>query len=64
MLNMQIVLYPNKHVNGLKVIVAPLPATQRFLVNDRYWKKHDGPVFLYIGGEGPLSIFDILLGTV
>lgn len=37
---------------------------QRFLVNDFYWKKHDGPVFLYISGESALSVLDVLIGTV
>lgn len=41
-----------------------ITAIQRYLVNDFYWKKHDGPVFLYIGGEGALSMFDVLMGTV
>lgn len=36
---------------------------QKFMVNEAYWKKPDGPVFLYISGEGPLSKFSILAGT-
>lgn len=28
---------------------------QRYMVNTKYWRKEDGPVFLYIGGEGKLS---------
>ena len=28
---------------------------QRYWSNDQYWDKPNGPVFLYIGGEGALS---------
>ncbi|KAM9853532.1 thymus-specific serine protease [Aulostomus maculatus] len=35
---------------------------QRFLVNEMYWRHPDGPVFLFIGGEGPISEFDVLAG--
>ena len=28
---------------------------QRYWVNANYWRKNDGPVFLYIGGEFELS---------
>ncbi|XP_067306163.1 thymus-specific serine protease [Pseudorasbora parva] len=35
---------------------------QKFFVNDVYWQHSDGPVFLYIGGEGPLSRFSVLFG--
>ena len=28
---------------------------QRYWVNDNYWKKANGPVFLYIGGEFEIS---------
>uniref|UniRef100_A0A671KGN6 Serine protease 16 n=1 Tax=Sinocyclocheilus anshuiensis TaxID=1608454 RepID=A0A671KGN6_9TELE len=35
---------------------------QQFFVNDVYWQRSDGPVFLYIGGEGPLSKFSVLFG--
>ncbi|XP_042560035.1 thymus-specific serine protease isoform X2 [Clupea harengus] len=35
---------------------------QKFFVNDQYWDRPDGPVFLYIGGEGPLSEIDVLAG--
>ncbi|CAI5694520.1 thymus-specific serine protease [Oreochromis niloticus] len=35
---------------------------QRFFVNEAYWQHHDGPVFLYIGGEGPLVEYDVLTG--
>ncbi|KAI7800555.1 thymus-specific serine protease [Triplophysa rosa] len=35
---------------------------QRFFVNDIYWQRSDGPVFLYIEGEGPLSKFSVLYG--
>ncbi|XP_066512259.1 thymus-specific serine protease-like [Hoplias malabaricus] len=36
--------------------------TQRFFVNKVYWKCPYGPVFLYIGGEGPLTQFSVLAG--
>ncbi|XP_042343077.1 thymus-specific serine protease [Plectropomus leopardus] len=35
---------------------------QRFFVNDAYWQRLDGPVFLFIGGEGPIFEFDVLAG--
>ncbi|XP_062843300.1 thymus-specific serine protease [Trichomycterus rosablanca] len=35
---------------------------QRFIVNEAFWQQPDGPVFLYIGGEGPLSKFSVLAG--
>ncbi|XP_073780478.1 thymus-specific serine protease [Danio rerio] len=35
---------------------------QTYFVNDVYWQRSDGPVFLYIGGEGPLSKFSVLFG--
>uniref|UniRef100_A0A672QVT2 Thymus-specific serine protease n=1 Tax=Sinocyclocheilus grahami TaxID=75366 RepID=A0A672QVT2_SINGR len=35
---------------------------QKFFVNDVYWQSSDGPVFLYIGGEGLLSKFSVLFG--
>ncbi|XP_055752128.1 thymus-specific serine protease-like isoform X5 [Salvelinus fontinalis] len=35
---------------------------QRFLVNEAYWERPHGPVFLFIGGEGPISEFDVLAG--
>uniref|UniRef100_A0A8C1QUB5 Thymus-specific serine protease n=1 Tax=Cyprinus carpio TaxID=7962 RepID=A0A8C1QUB5_CYPCA len=35
---------------------------QKFFVNDVYWQRPDGPVFLYIEGEGPLSKFSVLFG--
>ena len=28
---------------------------QRYWVNSNYWRKEDGPVFLYIGGESAMS---------
>lgn len=37
-------------------------SAQKFFVNDVYWQSSDGPVFLYIGGEGPLSKFSLLFG--
>ncbi|XP_058490737.1 thymus-specific serine protease [Solea solea] len=36
--------------------------TQRFFVNEEYWQRPDGPVFLFIGGEGPIYEFDVLAG--
>ncbi|XP_020500048.1 thymus-specific serine protease [Labrus bergylta] len=36
--------------------------SQRFLVNEAYWRRPDGPVFLFIGGEGPIFEFDVLAG--
>ncbi|XP_013870451.1 thymus-specific serine protease [Austrofundulus limnaeus] len=35
---------------------------QRFFVNEAYWQRPDGPVFLFIGGEGPIYEFDVLAG--
>ncbi|XP_030298317.1 thymus-specific serine protease [Sparus aurata] len=35
---------------------------QRFFVNEAYWQSPDGPVFLFIGGEGPIYEFDVLAG--
>ncbi|KAF7651067.1 hypothetical protein LDENG_00116510 [Lucifuga dentata] len=35
---------------------------QRFFVNEAYWRRPDGPVFLFIGGEGPISEFVVLAG--
>ncbi|KAM9439610.1 thymus-specific serine protease [Clarias gariepinus] len=35
---------------------------QKYIVNEAYWKKTDGPVFLYISGEGALSKFSLLAG--
>lgn len=37
---------------------------QRFFVNEAYWRDPDGPVFLFIGGEGPLFEYDVLAGSV
>ena len=37
---------------------------QRYMVNTKYWRKEDGPVFLYIGGEGKLSQADIDYGRI
>ncbi|XP_034024644.1 thymus-specific serine protease-like [Thalassophryne amazonica] len=36
--------------------------SQRFFVNEEFWLRPDGPVFLFIGGEGPISEFDLLAG--
>ncbi|XP_068174162.1 thymus-specific serine protease [Antennarius striatus] len=35
---------------------------QRFFMNDAFWENPDGPVFLFIGGEGPVSEIDVLTG--
>ncbi|KAG8448823.1 hypothetical protein GDO86_015771 [Hymenochirus boettgeri] len=35
---------------------------QRYWVNEEHWRQPDGPVFLYIGGEGSLSEFSVLSG--
>ncbi|XP_059187041.1 thymus-specific serine protease [Centropristis striata] len=35
---------------------------QRFFVNEAYWQRPDGPVFLFVGGEGPIFEFDVLAG--
>ncbi|XP_015253903.1 PREDICTED: thymus-specific serine protease-like [Cyprinodon variegatus] len=35
---------------------------QRFLVNEEYWQRPEGPVFLFVGGEGPICKFDLLTG--
>uniref|UniRef100_A0A8C5QB37 Thymus-specific serine protease n=1 Tax=Leptobrachium leishanense TaxID=445787 RepID=A0A8C5QB37_9ANUR len=35
---------------------------QRYWINEEYWQRPDGPVFLYIGGEGSLSEFSVLSG--
>lgn len=36
---------------------------QKFFVNEAFWRNPDGPVFLYIGGEGPIFEYDVLAGT-
>ncbi|XP_067412775.1 thymus-specific serine protease [Emydura macquarii macquarii] len=35
---------------------------QRFWINEEYWHRPAGPVFLYIGGESALSQFSVLSG--
>ncbi|KAM4628161.1 thymus-specific serine protease [Polymixia lowei] len=35
---------------------------QRFFVNEIFWQRPHGPVFLFIGGEGPISEFSVLAG--
>ncbi|KAL0972795.1 hypothetical protein UPYG_G00194850 [Umbra pygmaea] len=49
---------PLNHFNKQNIKTFP----QRFFVNEAYWKRPDGPVFLYISGEGPISKFDVLAG--
>ncbi|XP_070826760.1 thymus-specific serine protease [Chaetodon trifascialis] len=46
------------HFNRQDVSTFP----QRFFVNEAYWQPPDGPVFLFIGGEGPIFDFDVLAG--
>ncbi|XP_032834667.2 thymus-specific serine protease-like [Petromyzon marinus] len=36
---------------------------QRFWVDRRYWEGPGGPVFLFIGGEVPLSKYNVLVGS-
>uniref|UniRef100_A0A8C6UQW3 Uncharacterized protein n=1 Tax=Neogobius melanostomus TaxID=47308 RepID=A0A8C6UQW3_9GOBI len=36
--------------------------SQRFLVNEKHWQRPSGPVFLFIGGEGSISIYDVVAG--
>lgn len=31
-------------------------------MNEAFWRNPDGPVFLYIGGEGPIFEYDLLAG--
>ncbi|XP_068441233.1 thymus-specific serine protease [Clinocottus analis] len=40
----------------------PRTFPQRFFVNEASWRRPDGPVFLFIGGEGPISELDVLAG--
>ncbi|XP_040902925.1 thymus-specific serine protease [Toxotes jaculatrix] len=49
---------PLDHFNRKHVSTFP----QRFFVNEAYWQRPDGPVFLFIGGEGPIFEFDVLAG--
>ncbi|CAH2314237.1 thymus-specific serine protease [Pelobates cultripes] len=35
---------------------------QRYWINEAFWQRPGGPVFLYIGGEGSLSEFSVLSG--
>ncbi|XP_034976666.2 thymus-specific serine protease [Zootoca vivipara] len=35
---------------------------QRFWINQEFWRRPDGPVFLFIGGESALSVYDVLAG--
>ncbi|MEE6522054.1 hypothetical protein FKM82_020459, partial [Ascaphus truei] len=35
---------------------------QRYWVNEKFWQYHEGPVFLYIGGESSVSQFSVLAG--
>lgn len=46
-----IITYPRSFLYG-----------QKFIVNEAFWKRPGGPVFLYISGEGPLSKFSVLAG--
>ncbi|CAG6006884.1 unnamed protein product, partial [Menidia menidia] len=49
---------PLDHFNRQKINTFP----QKFFVNEVYWQRPDGPVFLFIGGEGPLFKYDVLTG--
>ncbi|RVE64706.1 hypothetical protein OJAV_G00128930 [Oryzias javanicus] len=49
---------PLDHFNRLKVKTF----SQKFFVNEAHWQRPDGPVFLFIGGEGPIFNFDLLAG--
>ncbi|XP_047248245.1 thymus-specific serine protease isoform X2 [Girardinichthys multiradiatus] len=49
---------PLDHFNRQNVKTFP----QRFIVNEMYWQRPDGPVFLFVGGEGPIYDFDVLAG--
>ncbi|XP_035479876.2 thymus-specific serine protease isoform X1 [Scophthalmus maximus] len=49
---------PLDHFNRRDAATFP----QRFFVNEAYWQRPDGPVFLFIGGEGPIFQFDVLAG--
>ncbi|XP_033486617.2 thymus-specific serine protease isoform X1 [Epinephelus lanceolatus] len=46
------------HFNRKNVSTFP----QKFFVNEAHWQRPDGPVFLFIGGEGPIYEFDVLAG--
>nr|XP_033812628.1 thymus-specific serine protease isoform X2 [Geotrypetes seraphini] len=35
---------------------------QRYWINEEYWKRPQGPIFLYIGGESSLSKFSVQAG--
>ncbi|CAN9511115.1 unnamed protein product [Ophioblennius macclurei] len=35
---------------------------QKFFVNKAHWRHPDGPVFLYIGGEGPIFDLEVVAG--
>ncbi|XP_053577611.1 thymus-specific serine protease [Bombina bombina] len=35
---------------------------QRYWINEAFWQRPNGPVFLYIGGESSLSEFSVLAG--
>uniref|UniRef100_A0A8D3D628 Secreted protein n=1 Tax=Scophthalmus maximus TaxID=52904 RepID=A0A8D3D628_SCOMX len=48
---------PLDHFNRRDAATFP----QRFFVNEAYWQRPDGPVFLFIGGEGPIFHFLTLL---
>uniref|UniRef100_A0A8C6M818 Protease, serine, 16 (Thymus) n=1 Tax=Nothobranchius furzeri TaxID=105023 RepID=A0A8C6M818_NOTFU len=49
---------PLDHFNRQDINTFP----QRFFVNEAYWQCPDGPVFLFIGGEGPIHELDVLIG--
>nr|XP_020442276.1 thymus-specific serine protease-like isoform X1 [Monopterus albus]XP_020442287.1 thymus-specific serine protease-like isoform X1 [Monopterus albus]XP_020442296.1 thymus-specific serine protease-like isoform X1 [Monopterus albus] len=49
---------PLDHFNQQDIGTFP----QKFFVNEAYWQHPDGPVFLFIGGEGPIFESDLLGG--
>ncbi|XP_059574149.1 thymus-specific serine protease [Alligator mississippiensis] len=49
---------PLDHFDRLELRTFP----QRFWINAEFWRRPDGPVFLYVGGESALSPFSVLAG--
>ncbi|XP_061454036.1 thymus-specific serine protease [Rhineura floridana] len=40
----------------------PRTYNQRFWINEQFWQRPSGPIFLFIGGESSLSSLDVLSG--
>uniref|UniRef100_A0A8D0BRG3 Thymus-specific serine protease n=1 Tax=Salvator merianae TaxID=96440 RepID=A0A8D0BRG3_SALMN len=57
-LQMGYIRQPLDHFNKRE----PITFGQRFWINEQYWQKPGGPVFLYIGGESALSQSSVLSG--